>query len=172
MLYSDVVINNKIYGLPLSVDTLAMYYNQDLLDASGVVEVPQYWNNDFQQTVKKITKLDLKGNILQSGIALGTARNIERFSDILSVLMIQNGAIMMSDSGQILFNTVPANSQNKNYNPGQMALRFYNDFADPVKGFILGILIFPILLMLCSGQVAIIFAYSYHLPIIKSKALN
>jgi len=171
VVYSDVVINNKIYGLPLSVDTLAMYYNQDLLDASGVVEVPQYWNNDFQQTVKKITKLDLKGNILQSGIALGTARNIERFSDILSVLMIQNGAIMMSDSGQILFNTVPANSQNKNYNPGQMALRFYNDFADPVKEVYSWNTDFPNSIdAFASGQVAIIFAYSYHLPIIKSKA--
>ena len=171
VVYSDVVINNKIYGLPLSVDTLAMYYNQDLLDASGVVEVPQYWNNDFQQTVKKITKLDLKGNILQSGIALGTARNIERFSDILSVLMIQNGAIMMSDSGQILFNTVPANSQNKNYNPGQMALRFYNDFADPVKEVYSWNNDFPNSIdAFASGQVAIIFAYSYHLPIIKSKA--
>jgi ABC-type glycerol-3-phosphate transport system substrate-binding protein len=171
VVYSDVVINNKIYGLPLSVDTLAMYYNQDLLDASGVVEVPQYWNNDFQQTVKKITKLDLKGNILQSGIALGTARNIERFSDILSVLMIQNGAIMMSDSGQILFNTVPANSQNKNYNPGQMALRFYNDFADPVKEVYSWNADFPNSIdAFASGQVAIIFAYSYHLPTIKSKA--
>lgn len=171
VVYSDVVINNKIYGLPLSVDTLAMYYNQDLLDASGVVEVPQYWNNDFQQTVKKITKLDLKGNILQSGVALGTARNIERFSDILSVLMIQNGAIMMSDSGQILFNTVPANSQNKNYNPGQMALRFYNDFADPVKEVYSWNADFPNSIdAFASGQVAIIFAYSYHLPIIKSKA--
>ncbi|MGI6347604.1 MAG: ABC transporter substrate-binding protein [Patescibacteria group bacterium] len=171
VVYSDVVINNKIYGLPLSVDTLAMYYNQDLLDASGVVEVPQYWNNDFQQTVKKITKLDLKGNILQSGVALGTARNIERFSDILSVLMIQNGAIMMSDSGQILFNTVPANSQNKNYNPGQMALRFYNDFADPVKEVYSWNTDFPNSIdAFASGQVAIIFAYSYHLPIIKSKA--
>lgn len=171
VVYSDVVINNKIYGLPLSVDTLAMYYNQDLLDASGVVEVPQYWNNDFQQTVKKITKLDLKGNILQSGIALGTARNIERFSDILSVLMMQNGAIMMSDSGQILFNTVPANSQNKNYNPGQMALRFYNDFADPVKEVYSWNTDFPNSIdAFASGQVAIIFAYSYHLPIIKSKA--
>lgn len=171
VVYSDVVINNKIYGLPLSVDTLAMYYNQDLFDSSGVIDIPRYWNREFQQTVKKLTKLDLKGNILQSGVAMGTGNNIERFSDILSVLMMQNGSTMMSDSKQVLFHTVPANSQDKNYNPGLMALRFYNDFANPVKevyswnsDFDNSINAFA------SGKSALMFGYAYHLPTIKSMA--
>lgn len=171
VVYSDVVINGKVYGLPLSVDTLAMYYNQDLLDSSGVLEVPQYWNNEFQETIKRLSKLNLKGDIIQSGVALGTADNVERFSDILSILMMQNGSTMMSDAGQILFHTVPAGAENKNYNPGQMALRFYNDFADPVKEVYSWNKDLPNSIdAFASGQVAIIFAYAYHLPTIRSIA--
>ena len=51
----DVILeDNKIYGLPLSVDTLAMFYNKDLLNNAGISEAPKYWNREFLQTVKKI----------------------------------------------------------------------------------------------------------------------
>jgi multiple sugar transport system substrate-binding protein len=169
VVYSDVVINNKIYALPLSVDTLAMYYNQDLFDQAGIVEVPKYWNRDFQQTVKNLTEQDLKGNIIQSGVALGTSDNIERDSDILSVLMMQNGANMMDEDGQVLFHTIPSWVDDKNYNPGLMALKFYTDFANPIKEvYSWNNDMDDSINMFISGKLAMIFAYSYHLPIIES----
>ncbi|MCX6797927.1 MAG: extracellular solute-binding protein, partial [Candidatus Falkowbacteria bacterium] len=132
---SDVILEDgKIYGLPLSVDTLAMYYNRDLFNGAGIVEVPTYWNKDFQQDVKKLTKQDAKKQIIQSGIALGGSTNINRASDILSVLMMQNGAIMLG-SKSVQFNTVPNKPgfKENNYNPGLEALRFYSDFSNPAK---------------------------------------
>ncbi len=171
VVYSDVVINDKVYGLPLSVDTLAMYYNQSLFDQAGIVEVPKYWNRDFQQSVKKMSKQDLKGNILQSGVALGGSTNIDRYSDVLSVLMMQNGATMMSDSGQVLFNTVPANSPSSDYNPGLMALRFYTDFANPIKEvYSWNNNLENSVNSFASGKTAIMFGYAYHLPLIKTMA--
>jgi len=171
VVYSDVVSNNKIYGLPLSVDTLAMYYNQSLFDQAGIVSVPKYWNAEFQQTVKKLTKQDSKGNITQSGVALGGSTNIERYSDILSVLMMQNGADMMSDSGQVLFNTVPASFTNSDYNPGLMALNFYTDFANPIKEvYSWNNTLDNSTNAFASGKLAIMFGYSYHLETIKALA--
>ncbi len=171
VVYSDVVIDDKIYGLPLSVDTLAMYYNQDLFDQAGIVDVPKYWNRDFQQAVRKLSKQDLRGNILQSGVALGGGTNIDRYSDILSVLMMQNGANMLSDAGQVLFHTVPAGSQDKEYNPGLMALRFYTDFASPIKEvYSWNSSLNNALSMFTSGNLAIMFGYAYHLPAIKTMA--
>jgi len=168
--YDDVIIGGQLYGLPMSLDTLVMYYNRDLLNNSGVTDIPQYWNREFQQTVKRLTKQDLKGNIIQSGVALGGSRNIERYSDILSVLMMQNGAQMTVD-GNVAFQTVPQDAKDKNYNPGYSALRFYTDFSNPVKevyswnndlnnsvdAFI-------------SGNLAFMFGYAYHLPTIKTRA--
>jgi multiple sugar transport system substrate-binding protein len=126
------VVGERIYALPLSVDTLAMYYNKDLLNNSGIPETPSYWNTAFQQTVKKLTKQDTKGNIIQSGVALGGSTNIERYSDILSVLMMQNGTVMLED-GRVLFHSIPSYLKNDNIFPGLEALRFYTDFANPAK---------------------------------------
>jgi multiple sugar transport system substrate-binding protein len=34
---------DRIYGLPLYLDTLALFYNRDILNASGIPEPPQNW---------------------------------------------------------------------------------------------------------------------------------
>jgi len=45
VVYDDVVLDdNQIYGLPLSVDTLVLYYNLDLLNNAGITQAPKYWN--------------------------------------------------------------------------------------------------------------------------------
>lgn len=171
VVYSDVVIDNQIYGLPLSVDTLAMYYNQDLFDRAGIIEIPKYWNKNFQDSVKKLTRQDLRGSIIQSGVSLGGSTNIERFSDVLSVLMMQNGANMMSDNGQILFHTIPESLPDKSYNPGLMALRFYIDFANPIKEvYSWNNTVENSINMFASGKLAMTFGYAYHLPTIKTMA--
>src|SRR3989339_724911 len=84
---------------------------------------------EFEEKLKKLTKQNNKGQIIQSGIALGGAYNIERNTDILSVLMMQNGTEMMED-GIVKFNQ---KLTGKDYNPGSDALRFYMDFANPAK---------------------------------------
>ncbi|MFA5155726.1 MAG: extracellular solute-binding protein [Patescibacteria group bacterium] len=168
----DVILDDgKVYGLPLSVDTLAMYYNKDLFNNAGISQPPQYWNKEFLQDVKKLTKQDQKQVVLQSGVALGGGANINRFSDILSVLMMQNGAIMMSDNGEVAFNRVPPFSKDTNYNPGLEALRFYTDFANPIKESYAWNSDLPNALeMFISGNLAIMFSYSYDLPTIKARA--
>ncbi len=168
----DVILDDgKIYGLPLSVDTLAMYYNKDLFNNAGISQIPAFWNKDFIQDVKKLTKQDSKKGLLQSGGALGGSKNINRYSDILAVLMMQSGATMMSDSGQVLFHTTPSYAKNTNYSPGVDALRFYTDFADPAKESYSWNNELPNSLdMFISGNLAIMFSYSYDLETIKAQA--
>lgn len=168
----DVITEDgKIYGLPLSVDTLAMYYNKDLFNNAGISQIPQYWNKEFLQDIKKLTKQDQKKGLIQSGVALGGSSNINRYSDILSVLMMQNGAVMMSDSDQVTFNKIPPYSKDNNYNPGLEALRFYTDFSNPVKESYSWNNELPNSLdEFISGNLAIMFSYSYDLPTIKARA--
>ncbi|MFA6514079.1 MAG: sugar ABC transporter substrate-binding protein [Patescibacteria group bacterium] len=168
----DVILNDgKVYGLPLSVDTLAMFYNKDLLNNAGISETPKYWNRDFLQAVKKLTKQDPKRGLIQSGIAMGGSSNIERYSDILAALMMQNGANMISDDGRVLFHTVPEFARETNYNPGLEALRFYTDFANPTKeSYSWNGELNNSLEMFINGNLAIMFGYSYHIPLIKAGA--
>jgi multiple sugar transport system substrate-binding protein len=168
----DVILNDgKIYGLPLSVDTLVMFYNKDLFNNAGISQVPQYWNKEFLQDIKKLTKQDPKKGIVQSGAALGSASNINRYSDIISVLMLQNGAVMEDDGGQVVFNQVPPLTKDTNYNPGLEALRFYTDFANPLKDSYTWNNDMPNSLdAFISGNLAIMFGYSYDVPTIKAQA--
>lgn len=162
---------DQVYGLPLYVDTLAMYYNKDLLNNAGIALPPVFWNSEFQEDVKKTTIQDAQGGIIQSGAALGGSTNIERYSDILSALMTQNGAIMMDESNSVLFNKIPPTIKDQKYNPGLEALRFYTDFANPAKEVYcwnknLG----DSLDMFMQGKLAFFFGYSYHLAAIRAQA--
>lgn len=170
VVYSDVVLDGKIYALPLSVDTLALYYNRDLFNQARIIDPPLYWNRYFQETVKNLTNLDARYNILQSGIALGGAKNVERAFDIISILMMQNGSEMMV-GGRVAFHQVPANAVNRTYNPGLEALRFYIDFSSSNKEVYSWNEELPNSIeMFAQGKLAMVFGYSYHIPTIKALA--
>jgi len=168
----DVILDDgKIYGLPLSVDTMAMFYNRDLFNNAGISQIPSYWNKEFLQDVKKLTKQDSKKGLIQSGAALGGSTNINRYSDLLAILMMQSGAIMMDDAGGVVFHTTPNFAANTNYNPSADALRFYTDFADSVKESYSWNNDLPNSLdMFISGNLAIMFSYSYDLATIRAQA--
>lgn len=168
----DVILeDNKIYGLPLSVDTLAMFYNKDLLNNAGISEAPKYWNREFLQTVKKLSKQDPKRGLIQSGLAMGGSENIERYTDILSLLMMQNGAVMINEDNKVSFHLLPDFARETGYNPGLEALRFYTDFANPGKeAYSWNNELNNSLEMFSSGNLALMFGYSYHAPIIKAAA--
>lgn len=90
---SEELVQNDgaIIGLPVFVDTPALFYNKDIFNASGVAEPPRTWENATQLTLG-FTKLTPAGDITRAGIALGDARNVEHAFEILSSLMLQNGA--------------------------------------------------------------------------------
>ena len=127
---NDVYFDSKIYGLPLNLDTLLIFYNVDLLTAAQFPEAPKTWN-EFKEASQAITKLDKLGRLLQNGAALGTAENIPYSFDIVSALMLQNGTPMMT-GGSASFQK-PISVQGESYSPGLDALRFYTDFANPSK---------------------------------------
>ena len=124
--YNDLVYNNHVYGIPLYSDTLALYYNKDLFNTAGITRPPQTWD-EVNTDIQRLTKLDAKGNIVQSGFGLGTSSNINRSTDILMDMMIQSGVQMTAtDNASATF------SQLVNGQPvGQLALQYYTDFANP-----------------------------------------
>jgi len=134
----DNIIADKIYGMPLSIDTLHLYYNSDILneawteyrrahqdeDTSALSRIfsegPKNWD-EFSRTVKIITL---------SAAALGTADNIDESVDILTLLMLQNGAQMVSDD----LSTAQFHTENHQFGdisyPGTKALEFYASFTN------------------------------------------
>lgn len=159
----------RIYGLPLSVDTLVLFSNKDLLNAAGIATPPETWQ-EFQEAVTKITDIDNSGDIAQSAAALGTSRNIERAADIVSVLMMQNGTSMVDDRGRVAFHTIPDGTPDGVF-PGLDAVTFYTDFANPTKEVYTWNEDMPSSFeAFANGQTAFFLGYSYHIPLLRTAA--
>lgn len=82
-------LKGQYVGVPLEFDGLALYYNEDLLRAAGV-SPPKTWD-ELRKAAISLTVRDEQGKIRTAGVALGTAKNIDHWSDILALMMMQNG---------------------------------------------------------------------------------
>lgn len=117
----DLTKGNQYYGLPLEVDGLGLYVNEDLFKQAGLV-YPKTWE-ELRTTAIKLTVKDSSGNILVGGIAMGKVNNVEHWSDILGLMMLQNGVDLANPTGNLaedalvyytLFGRPPENTWDEN----------------------------------------------------------
>jgi multiple sugar transport system substrate-binding protein len=167
----DAILDNKIYGLPLSVDTMAIYYNKDLLDRAQVAEPPSTWEQ-FQEAVRKISKFNNEtGTITQSGAALGGANNITGIDDILYILFKQSEVEMVSRDGRAVFNMQPSGLGSGVESPAMSVMNFYTDFANPTRDTYSWNEAMPDSLeSFIQGRTAFFLGYSYNNAQIKARA--
>jgi len=170
VVYSDFVANDKIYGIPFYVDTLALFYNKDFFNSAGIPSPPTNWD-EFLDDVELLTKKDQWGNIERSGVAMGTAQNINRSTDILTLLMLQTGAQMVDSShSRATFNQT-SYLEGGAFNPGKDALRFYTDFSNPNKRVYCWNREMPYSIdAFYEGKTAMMINYSYNISTIRAKS--
>ena len=85
------VFGNQIYALPLGIDGLALYVNEDILAAGGVT-IPNSWS-EFIPAAVKLTVKDSTGQIKTAGASIGTTENIDYWSDLLGLMLLQQQTI-------------------------------------------------------------------------------
>lgn len=126
-------VEQKVYGLPLSIDTLALYFNRDFFKtvlgkASGQPE------SSWQGLAAESARLTLRDEstasqpVELSGFAAGRADNLARGVDLFLSLYLQAGG------QQLRPGTVPqlAAERAGNRNPAETALAYLAGFsADP-----------------------------------------
>jgi multiple sugar transport system substrate-binding protein len=92
--YETLQANGGIVGIPLMYDGLALFYNKEIL-ANANLSVPTTWSElrgvANQLTVPGNVSTRRDDNITQAGLAIGNASNVDHFSDILALLILQNG---------------------------------------------------------------------------------
>lgn len=86
----DLTVGNEIVGVPQGHDGLGLFYNEDIFKAAGITKPPTSWT-EFMQNAVKLTVKDEAGNIRTAGAALGAVENVDNFSDILGLMILQNG---------------------------------------------------------------------------------
>ena len=168
--YAQAVVQNftsngYVYAMPLYLDSLAMFYNQELLDQAAISFPPKTWE-ELVNIIPLITKKDLSGNILISGVALGTANNVAHSADILSLLFIQSGAPLATIEPQKNNLKIEFESSGKSD-----ALSFYTQFAKPESEVYTWNEYFGNSLdEFAKGKVAIVFGYAKDIKYLRSIA--
>lgn len=149
----DLVKNGAIYGIPLGIDTLSLFVNTESFKAANL-GVPKTWD-EFSKVARMLTVKDENGRIKNSGAALGTFDNITHAPDIISLLMLQNGADLKNFS---------STSQNI-----IDALNFYTDFAKGENN-VWDEKLDPSILAFAKENLSMYFGYSW--DVFTIKALN
>ena len=161
VVHQDLVRDGLIYALPTSVDSLALFYNRDLLSAASVAKPPATWD-EFQQVIERVTKVNRLGIIEQSGAALGTAANVNRASDMMQLLMMQSGLDIKK--------TAAGSRVDIANETGTRALTFFTDFSNKSKKVYTWNLQQDYSLdAFASGKTAMMVSYAYNIPVIQAK---
>ncbi len=121
------------YAFPFRIDPMVLYYNRDMLSKAGIAKPLSYWDGIYEEA-GKLTKRDQAGNITESTIALGEARNIPHAKYIMSLLMLQAGTPITAFEMEELRPFINANFGGTSI-PGEAALDFYTQFSNPFKPF-------------------------------------
>jgi multiple sugar transport system substrate-binding protein len=127
--YSEVfyptVINDftakdgNIYAMPWSIDGLMVFYNKSIFNKAGIENPPKDWDSFFE-LAQRLTRKDATGRIVQSGLAMGTSRNIRHSTEIVSYLLLLEGVEVIDSTRTTVSLDTPG---------GQRVFRTYTDFA-------------------------------------------
>lgn len=85
------VKDNQIYGASFGMDGIAMYVNEDILQGIGG-KVPTNWQ-EFIDVATRATVRDQSGEIRTAGAAIGATGNVDHWSDILGLLLLQQPGV-------------------------------------------------------------------------------
>lgn len=160
-----------VFALPFYVDTLALYYNKDILAQNSIVKPAANWNQVREHGEKLTKRVKDSDTITQPAVALGTGNNVHRAGDILMAIMAQNGARITKDDGAFIFHTPGNTTPEKDESlPGARALQFYLDFANPnSKAYSWNPEQGDALDAFIQGRLAYYFGYSYDMSTIRSR---
>ena len=89
----------KFVGVPLEIDGLGLFWNEEIFNAAGISAPPKTWQ-ELADIASKLTVSGPAGNITTAGVAIGTASNVDHFSDILGMMILQNGGDPKLPTGQ------------------------------------------------------------------------
>lgn len=124
----DLVRDDKVWGLPLYIDTLALYWNKSAFDQAGIVSPPRDWTQ-LQAMSQLLTRKDpATSQISRAGIALGAdGSSIFNAPDILTNLIEQNGVTIAKEGAGAQFATESREALR--------AFNFYLNFGNPGSEF-------------------------------------
>ena len=122
---ADAKIGGGYRGIPLGIDGLALIYNKKLLADKNLKKPPKTWSELERVYVPALNIHEKRKGIVRSAIALGTAKNVSNFSEIVGLMFLQNGVTFVKNGDIYIDKNVSIEGENL----GQKALKFYSSFT-------------------------------------------
>ncbi len=125
-------LSDGLYGFPIAVDPLVMYWNRDIFTTEGHLSAPQTWEELVNGVFPDLIERDFDRTIRRSVVAMGEYANVRNAFGIISTLLIQGGSQMVLEgktAAQYVVNLHVAPKEDDN--PLMAAADFYTRFSKP-----------------------------------------
>jgi len=88
----DLRISNNYVGIPIEIDGLGLFINEEIFERGGKTIPSSVTWDEFRQLACELTSVNEQDQIEIAGAALGRTENVEHWSDIIALMMLQNEA--------------------------------------------------------------------------------
>lgn len=117
---TDFVVDGKVYGLPLWVDTFAFIYNKKIYDDASFVAPDSDWQKFVDEQLPDLTKVE-NNKIKIAGFSGAETKNTEFWFEALNILLMQNKVDIVGIDGKAKFADDP---------DAEDAVNFYKQFSN------------------------------------------
>ncbi len=152
-----------IIAMPITIDPIIMYWNRDIFTNASIVAPPTRWS-EFYGLAPRIVASNQNGDIKQSFVAFGEYQNVVNAKEILSALILQSGAPIVTFSNGKWETNFGTNQG------AERAIGFFAEFARQDKDSYSWNRSLPTSLsMFQSGDLALYFGYASEYSLIKQQ---
>lgn len=123
-------LSDGMYGYPVLVDPLMMFWNRNILSNKGLLNPPVTWEELVNVQFPELIERGFDRTINKSVIAMGEYDNIRNSFGVISMLLLQSGTKgVIEDNGEykVLLQTAVSNESQ----PLRNSLDFYLRFNKP-----------------------------------------
>ncbi len=123
-------LSDGIYGYPLLIDPLMMFWNRDILTNEGFLNPPTTWEELINVHFETLIDRNSDRTINRSVVAMGEFDNVRNSFGLFSTLLLQSGTKAVSEDlgGYRVQLQLPVSGESK---PLRTALDFYLRFNKP-----------------------------------------
>lgn len=129
----SLIVDEEIYGVPLGVDSLALFYNEEhVLDRLPNRNTPGKTWDQIQNDAEALSVTDNSfERFATAGLALGRLDNILHGYAVLENLMLQSNVSFLTPDGKdVAFHQTVSSRDGRPLNLGDDVLNFFTSFAD------------------------------------------
>lgn len=123
-------LQDGIYGYPILVDPLMMYWNRNILSTEGYLAAPNTWESLVNDMFPKLIRRDFDRTVTRSVVAMGEYGNVHNAFGLVSALLIQQGSKGVTDSAEGEY-VIRLSQSDAGNDPLRATADFYTRFSKP-----------------------------------------